>query len=122
MATNRPADVGAVVLGAGQSKAVLGEVLGALASPAPPPVSLAMIPDLPAKLIGPILGAVAKASTASWKSVWVAIACIVLANAVACCFLKPVSARMNLHVESALENHVVRDQQLNKGKAGDIAL
>jgi len=74
IAVNLPRDVGAVVLGAGESPATLKAVMMALAQPAPPPVTLAKIPSLPAKLIGPILGAVATASAQSWRYVWVAIA------------------------------------------------
>lgn len=73
-ATNLPKDVGTVVLGAGQSKAVLGEVLMALSSPLPPPVALSSVKGLPKDLVGPIINAFLSASSASWKYVWIAIA------------------------------------------------
>lgn len=43
---------------------------------------------------------------------WVAVACLVAANAVAACFLKSVAPNMNHHIESALEKSEVRPEQL----------
>lgn len=51
-------------------------------------------------------------SEKAWKFVWVAIACLVAANGVAACFLKGVKPMMNEHVESALEDGKVREEQL----------
>lgn len=42
------------------------------------------------------------------------LSCITLANAVACCFLKPVKVRMTEHVESALEKSATRDSQFGR--------
>jgi len=74
IASNLPTEVSAVVLGAGESKQTLQQVLMALQSQAPPPVSLSHVAGLSPKLIGPILAALAKASAESWRYVWVAIA------------------------------------------------
>lgn len=74
IATNLPKEVAAVVLGSGESREMLQEVLATLALPAPPLITLSHIPGLPAKLIGPILNASTVASAQSWKFVWVAIA------------------------------------------------
>lgn len=52
------------------------------------------------------------ASEESWKYVWIAIACLVAANGFVACFLKGVSPMMNHHVESALEEGKVREEQL----------
>jgi hypothetical protein len=52
-------------------------------------------------------------SERAWKYVWVAIACLVAANGIAACFLKGVSPMMNEHVESALEQGKVREEQLS---------
>lgn len=53
------------------------------------------------------------ASEKSWKYVWIAIACLVAANGIVACFLKGVSPMMNHHVESALEEGKVREEQLS---------
>jgi len=53
------------------------------------------------------------ASEKSWRYVWIAIACLVAANGVVACFLKGVSPMMNHHVESALEEGKVREEQLS---------
>jgi hypothetical protein len=71
-----------------------------------------------ASYVGPVLAAnthappVIPASEKAWKFVWVAIACLVAANGIAACFLKGVRPMMNEHVESALEDGKVREQQL----------
>jgi len=73
-----------VLLPAGASESTVQAVLGALASPAPPPVALAAVNGVSPDMIGPLLGAVATASASSWKYVWAAIAALVAANALAC--------------------------------------
>jgi hypothetical protein len=71
-----------------------------------------------ASYVGPVLAAnthapaIVPASEKAWKFVWVAIACLVAANGIAACFLKGVKPMMNEHVESALEDGKVREQQL----------
>ncbi|KAI5194254.1 hypothetical protein E4T38_09625 [Aureobasidium subglaciale] len=114
IAVNRPREVSDVVLGAGLSTDTLQKVLKALSGNVPPAVSLSAISALPAKLITPIVNASLKASAESWTYVWVAIACITFANAVACCFLKSVKSNMTAHVESALERSTTRDTQMSK--------
>jgi len=52
---------------------LIPEVVKALSSGAPPAVALSMVKGLPTNMIEPIIGAVAAASTASWKYVWIAI-------------------------------------------------
>ncbi|KAK5702311.1 hypothetical protein LTR17_022425 [Elasticomyces elasticus] len=110
-AAHLPKYVGYVLAQAGESQITPG-VMKALSSPAPPAIALGAVPGLPSDLIGPILGAVKAANAASWKWVWVAIACIVLANAITCCFLKSVKPAMTSHVESALEKSTTRDSQM----------
>ncbi|CZR68468.1 related to potential drug facilitator PEP5 [Phialocephala subalpina] len=51
-------------------------------------------------------------SERAWKYVWIAVACLVAANGIAACFLKGVKPMMNEHVESALEDGKVREEQL----------
>ncbi|KAI4723378.1 hypothetical protein E4T48_00572 [Aureobasidium sp. EXF-10727] len=114
IATNLPREVATVVLGAGLDRKTLQLVLAALSSRVPPQVSLGHVPGLPAKLIGPILNASVVASAQPWKFVWVAIACVTLANAIACCFLTSVKSQMTEHVESALERSITRDTQMSK--------
>lgn len=53
---------------------VTGEVLGALASGAPPPIALSMVKDLPPSSIPAVLGAMAVASSEAYRWVWLAIA------------------------------------------------
>lgn len=88
--------------------------MGALANPQiPPVVSLNMVqPPLPQALIGSVLEAVQDAQAQSWKWGWVTLSMIILATAIMCCFLLPVSDRMNRHVESAVEKSEVRDKQM----------
>jgi hypothetical protein len=101
--------VPAVVQEQGYNATVVAEVMGLLASPNP-----AALPTsgLPSRLIGAVEGAVALARENSWTFVWVAVACLVAANAVAACFLKSVAPNMNHHIESALEKSEVRQAQL----------
>ncbi|KAE9379771.1 MFS general substrate transporter [Stipitochalara longipes BDJ] len=72
-----------------------------------------------ASFVGPELASnsrapvVVDASEKSWKYVWIAIACLVAANGIVACFLKGVSPMMNHHVESALEEGKVREEQLS---------
>lgn len=71
-----------------------------------------------ASYVGPELAAnphapvVVVESERAWKYVWIAVACLVAANGVAACFLKGVKPMMNEHVESALEDGSIREQQL----------
>jgi len=104
-----PQHVGAVLGQAGLGD-LTQPVVGALLSQNP--VALMHIPGLPPNLIGPIRGAQAEAETYSWKYVWAAIATVVAANAIVACFLEPVGARMNNHIESALEESEVREKQI----------
>ncbi|EMC96069.1 hypothetical protein BAUCODRAFT_25017 [Baudoinia panamericana UAMH 10762] len=99
------------------SQQIVPAVIGALSSPLPPPVALQTVQQLPASMIGPVLGAISVASAMAWKYVWIAIACVVLAGAFSSCFLKPVNAEMNSHVESALEKSVTREKQLHGNEA-----
>ena len=115
-AVNLPEHVTSALAGLGDSAGLVGKVLGALASPAPPALALSAVPGLSPEQIPLVLGAVSTAQAASWKYVWVAIACIILANAFSCCFLKSVQPTMTAHVESALEKSELREQQLS-GKA-----
>lgn len=108
MAARLPADVGAVLSSAGQS-ALLPDTLGALQLG--DPSALESVPGLPESLIPSILDAQTDANVYSWKYVWIAIAAIVFANAVAACFLESVAGRMNNHVESALEESEAREKQ-----------
>ncbi|KUJ21469.1 MFS general substrate transporter [Mollisia scopiformis] len=72
-----------------------------------------------ASYVGPVLAAnshapvVVAESERAWKYVWIAVACLVAANGIAACFLKGVKPMMNEHVESALEDGKVREQQLS---------
>ncbi|KAI9679696.1 MAG: hypothetical protein M1822_007302 [Bathelium mastoideum] len=110
-ATNLPKHVISVLSQAGET-GIISDVLSALSSGAPTAVALKNVRDLPPQLIEPILEAVVAASAASWKDVWIAIACIVLAGAIASCFVKSVSAQMTHHIESALEPSTTRDEQM----------
>jgi hypothetical protein len=83
--------------------------MGLLASPNPAALPTS---SLPPRLIGAVEAAVALARENSWTFVWIAIACLVAANAVAACFLKSVAPNMNHHIESALEDSEVRQAQL----------
>ena len=56
---------------------------------------------LPKSLIGAVNGALAQARDSSWTFVWVAMACVVIASAVASCFFKSIAPRMNHYIESA---------------------
>ena len=109
LAGHLPVEVSHAVLGAGYTPKQLQQVFAILAIPDP---SALYTSPLPKKLIGIVAGAVSKARQESWTYVWVAIACIVAANAVASCFLKSVSGNMNGHVESALEASEVRRKQM----------
>ncbi|KAF2150956.1 MFS general substrate transporter [Myriangium duriaei CBS 260.36] len=111
IAVNLPKEVGAVVMANGGNAELIKGVIGALMSPAPPPVALQQVPGLSPKLIGPILAANTVASAESWKFVWVAIACITFAGAILTCFVSSVKGRMTEHVESALEKSATRDSQ-----------
>jgi MFS family permease len=106
--------VPAAVLGQGYNATVVEQVMGLLASPNPAALPMS---GLPPKLIGGVESAVAFAKDNSWTFVWVAVACLVAANAVIACFLKSVAPNMNHHIESALENGEVRQAQL-EGKVG----
>lgn len=108
MATRLPADVGAVLGPAGEL-ALLPDTLTALQTG--DPSALGHVPGLSQSLIPGILDAQTDANVYSWKYVWIAIAAIVAANAVAACFLESVAGRMNNHVESALEESEAREKQ-----------
>lgn len=108
MAARLPADVGAV-LGRAGKLALLPDTLGALQME--DPGALEQVSGLPESLIPSILDAQTNANVYSWKYVWIAIAAIVSANAVAACFLESVAERMNNHVESALEDSEAREKQ-----------
>lgn len=82
--------------------------MGAIAGPNP--VALQMS-GLPKSLIGAVEGALAQARDSSWTFAWVAVACTVIANTVASCFLKSVAPRMKHHIESALKQSEVREAQ-----------
>jgi hypothetical protein len=98
------------VLGMGYGEKVLEEIFGLIASPNPAALPTS---SLPPQLIGAVEGAIAQAKNDSWTYVWVAVASLVAANAVAACFLKSVAPKMNHHVESALEKSEVREAQLH---------
>jgi hypothetical protein len=102
-------NVPAAVLSQGYNSAILDEVMGAIASPNPAALQMS---GLPKSLIGVVEEALAQARDSSWAFVWVAMACVVIANGVASCFLKSVAPRMNHHIESALEQSEVRQVQL----------
>lgn len=106
-----PAGVGAVLAAAGLPD-LIPAVLGALATRNP--AALTQVPGLPPSLINDILAAQATANTYSWRYVWIAIAVFVAANAVVSCFLEPVAPKMNNHIESALEQSEVRQNQMAK--------
>lgn len=72
--TNLPNQVSAVLSGIPNGQVLIPMVLEALSSGAPPPVALSSVQGLPGNMIGPILNAVATASSMSWKYVWIAIA------------------------------------------------
>lgn len=108
MAARLPADVGAV-LGRAGKLALLPDTLGALQME--DPGALEHVSGLPESLIPNILDAQTNANVYSWKYVWIAIAAIVSANAVAACLLESVAERMNNHVESALEDSEARGKQ-----------
>lgn len=119
LASNLPKDVGQALLETTHTspaslKGLLGEVLGALSNTAiPPPESLAKIqPALSKPTIGAVLGALTKAESDSWKWVWVAVSALVALNALVACFARPVSDKMNHHIESALESSEARDRQM----------
>jgi hypothetical protein len=109
LASALPKLVGSVLESAGLSD-LNSEVLAALNSGSP--TALSQVSGLPASLIPDIEGADSDADTYSWRYVWIAIAVVVAANAVAACFLKSVAQQMNDHVESALEESDVRRKQL----------
>jgi MFS family permease len=100
----------AAVLGPAGKPELIPAVVGALMSQNP--VALNMVQGLSPQLIGPIRGAQLDAETYSWKFVWIAISVLVAANAIVSCFLQPVDARMNGHIESALEESEVRKEQM----------
>lgn len=108
MAARLPVSVGAVLGRAGKS-ALLPETLVALQMQ--DPSALEHVSELPEPLIQSILDAQTNANVYSWRYVWIAIAAIVFANAVAACFLESVAGRMNNHVESALEESEAREKQ-----------
>jgi hypothetical protein len=53
------------------------------------------------------------ASAKAWRDVWIVIACLITVNAIVACFLKSVKSMMNGHVESALEDGKVREEQIS---------
>ena len=110
LAVHLPVEVTQVVLAAGYKPSLLKEVFQILSVPDP---SFLYKSPLPKKLIGIVAGAVVQARQGSWTFVWVAIACIVAANAFASCFLHCVAERMNQHIESALEQSEVRQEQMH---------
>ncbi|KAF4341205.1 drug facilitator PEP5 [Fusarium beomiforme] len=109
MGTALPKAVGSVLAAAGHS-GLLPDVLSAINSGNP--AALSHVSGLPASLIPAVQAANDHANTYSWRFVWIAIAVVVAANAVAACFLKSVSDQMNSHVESALEDSDVRRKQM----------
>lgn len=109
MGSELPKAVGAVLGPAGLSD-LLPDVLGALNSGNP--VALSHLSGLPASMIPVVQAANDQANVYSWRFVWIAIAVVVAANAIAACFLKSVAAQMNSHVESALEESDVRRKQM----------
>ncbi|KAH8674117.1 major facilitator superfamily domain-containing protein [Xylariales sp. PMI_506] len=104
-----PADVSAVLVGAGLPN-LIPDVLTALGTE--DPTALGRVSGLPASLIPQIVDAVYAANTYSWQFVWIAISVVVLVGAIASCFLEPVAAKMNNHIESALEESEVRQEQM----------
>lgn len=108
MAARLPVDVGAV-LGRACKSALLPETLVALQ--VEDPSVLEHVSGPPESLIPSILDAQTNANVYSWRYVWIAIAAIVFANAVAASFLESVAGRMNNHVESALEESEARGKQ-----------
>jgi len=109
IASSLPREVGSVLAPAGYGN-LIPNVVPALLSPNP--TALNHIPGLPASMIPAIRGAQVQAETYSWKYVWIAICAFVAANAAVSCLLEPVGARMNDHVESALEQSEVREKQM----------
>lgn len=112
MAQSLPVDMAGTLGEAGLNVTqLLPQVLGAFDATSPA-AALAEIQGLPPQLITAVLGTFLEANTYSWKYVWIAISVVVAANAIAACFLKPVSDRMNGHIESALEDSDVRQKQI----------
>lgn len=60
-------------------------------------------------------------SARAWKYVWITVACLIAANAIAACFLSSVKPMMTAHVESALEESEIRRIQLTKSSKADEA-
>ena len=107
---NLAADVKVIMTAQGyHDTGLLEQVLHAASSPNPR--GLHML-GLPQSLITAIQIAAVQARSTSWTFVWVGFACVVAASALGACFLKPVSRRMNTHIESALEPSEIRDRQL----------
>jgi len=79
--------------------------MGAIASPNPVALQTS---GLPKSLIGAVEGALAQAGIRHGR---LCVACMVIANTVASCFLKSVAPRMNHHIESALKQSEVREAQ-----------
>jgi hypothetical protein len=120
LGSSLPRDIGSVLEPAGVAN-LTPDVVAALLSQNP--MALSLIPNLPPNLTPAIRGAQAQSETYAWKYVWIAICAFVAANALASCFLEPVGARMNNHVESALEQSEVREKQMDivksRGKAAE---
>jgi hypothetical protein len=120
LGSSLPHNIGSVLEPAGVAN-LTPDVVAALLSQNP--MALSLIPNLPPNLTPAIRGAQAQSETYAWKYVWIAICAFVAANALASCFLEPVGARMNNHVESALEQSEVREKQMDivksRGKAAE---
>lgn len=110
---NLAQDVSEAVIHQGYNSTVVEEVLVAVSNP--DPTALQSL-GLPGSLMKAVADAIYEAQAESWKFVWVAMACIITANAIISLTLKPVKHRMNEHVESALERSDVRDAQLQVQK------
>lgn len=92
--------------------AQLGQIVTLLGIPDP---SVLLGSGLPMPVIGALERALAVANARAYSLVWVALAVLVAAAAIPCCFLRSVSAALESHhVESALETSDVRTRQLNE--------
>lgn len=111
----------------GIPSAQLPKILVLLSIPDP---TVLLQSGLPGPVIGALEGALAVANARAYSLVWVALAVLVgafgetcrsacadmrtAAAAIPCAFLRPVSAAMNDHVESALEDSNIRTRQLKE--------
>ncbi|KAJ5994663.1 hypothetical protein N7451_010387 [Penicillium sp. IBT 35674x] len=106
-------EVGQVLSKVGEAKLTANVVAALLSSN---PDALDMVTGLRKEWMPEIRAAQAIAVAYSWKYVWIAISVVVAVNAIVSCSLQPVAHKMNRHIESALEESELRQDQFGMVK------